>query len=181
MSDMSNHGRSGLRWRLVAGVLAGVLAGCVLAIPAAAQDAATYFKGKTVRVLVGSPAGGGYDLSARLIAPHLAKRLGATVIVENKPGGGALLALSYMLVQPRDGLLMMMASAEAAIMSELLGRDGTTWDVARVSWAFKDLFLASRLSFSSLSLAISVLSSTLRFSSSASSRWKLFVRRICAL
>ena len=133
MSDMSNHGRSGLRWRLVAGVLAG----CVLAIPAAAQDAATYFKGKTVRVLVGSPAGGGYDLSARLIAPHLAKRLGATVIVENKPGGGALLALSYMLVQPRDGLLMMMASAEAAIMSELLGRDGTTWDVAKLNWLAK--------------------------------------------
>lgn len=129
--------------RLTIGLVA-IAAGCGLALPVAAQgaardrpDAAAFFKGKTVRVLVGSPAGGGYDLSARMLAPHLAKRLGATVIVENKPGSGALLALSYMLVQPRDGLLMMLASAEAAIMSELLGRDGASWNVAKLNWLAK--------------------------------------------
>ena len=130
---MSELGRYGLVLR----VLACALSYCASVLSATAQEAAQFFKSKTVRVLVGSPAGGGYDLSARLLAPHLAKRLGATVIVENKPGSGALLALSYMLVQPRDGLLMMMASAEAAIMSELLGRDGSNWDVANLNWLAK--------------------------------------------
>ena len=134
------------RWMLCGwiGRLAMGAIACGLAMPVAAQgqardtaDAAAFFKGKTVRVLVGSPSGGGYDLSARMLAPHMAKRLGATVIVENKPGSGALLALSYMLVQPRDGLLMMMASAEAAIMSELLGRDGANWNVTKLNWLAK--------------------------------------------
>ena len=108
--------------------------------PAAAQspaDEAAFFKGKTVRILVGSPPGGGYDLVARMLAPHLGKRLGATVVVENKPGASALLALSYMLVQPPDGLVMMMASAEAAIMSELLSREGVTWSVTKLNWIAK--------------------------------------------
>lgn len=105
--------------------------------PAAAQgaeDHAAFFRGKTVRILVGSPPGGGYDLYARMLAPHLGRRLGATVIVENKPGASALLALSYMLVQPADGLTTMLASAEAAIMSELLSREGVTWNVAKLNW-----------------------------------------------
>jgi tripartite-type tricarboxylate transporter receptor subunit TctC len=93
-----------------------------------------FFRGKTVRILVGSPPGGGYDLYARMLAPHMARRLGATVIVENKPGASALLALSYMLVQPADGLTTMLASAEAAIMSELLAREGVTWNVAKLNW-----------------------------------------------
>ena len=125
-------------------LIMAIAAVAYLHLPAAAQatsrdatDAAAFFKGKTVRVLVGSPSGGGYDLSARMLAPHMAKRLGATVIVENKPGSGALLALSYMLVQPRDGLLMMLASAEAAIMSELLARDGANWNVTRLNWLAK--------------------------------------------
>lgn len=115
----------------------------LLALPARPAGAETpaaeaaFFKGKTVRILVGSPPGGGYDLVARMLAPHLAQRLAATVVVENKPGASALLALSYMLVQPPDGLLMMMASAEATIMGELLSRDGVNWSVAKLNWIAK--------------------------------------------
>lgn len=108
--------------------------------PAGAQtpaDETAFFKGKTVRILVGSPPGGGYDLVARMLAPHMGRRLGATVVVENKPGASALLALSYMLVQPPDGLVMMMASAEAAIMSELLSREGVNWSVTKLNWIAK--------------------------------------------
>src|SRR5262245_50345301 len=130
--------KMGLRTWIAAGA-AVVLGALVATSPCSAQgdDAAAFFRGKNVRILVGSPPGGGYDLSARMLAPHLAKRLGATVIVENKPGGGALLALSYMLVQPHDGLHLMLASAEAAIMSELLGREGVTWNVAKLNWLAK--------------------------------------------
>src|ERR1700722_16738225 len=49
-----------------------------------AETAAEFYRGKTVRVLVGSPPGGGYDIYARLVTPALAAKLGATVLVENK-------------------------------------------------------------------------------------------------
>jgi putative tricarboxylic transport membrane protein len=57
---------------------------------AASLGAAEFYRGKTVRVLVGSPPGGGYDLYARLIAPFLAAKLGAMVLVENRDGNGGL-------------------------------------------------------------------------------------------
>jgi tripartite-type tricarboxylate transporter receptor subunit TctC len=103
---------------------------------AAAQPpaAADFYRGKTVRMLVGSPPGGGYDLYARLIAPHLAAKLQATVLVENKAGSGGLAAVSAMLLRPEDGLTIMHASAEAAIISQMLARPGVTWDVTKLNW-----------------------------------------------
>src|SRR3954463_7349870 len=63
--------------------LALSLAFCMAAASASAQDAEkAFFAGKTVRIVVGSATGGGYDVYSRLIAPYLAKVLGATVIVE---------------------------------------------------------------------------------------------------
>jgi tripartite-type tricarboxylate transporter receptor subunit TctC len=59
--------------------------------PGRAQDAEkAFYAGKTVRMIVGSGVGGGYDVFSRLIAPYLAKTLGATVIVDNVPGAGGL-------------------------------------------------------------------------------------------
>ena len=85
-------------------------------------------------MLVGSPPGGGYDLYARLIAPHLAAKMQATVLVENKAGSGGLAAVSAMLLRPEDGLTIMHASAEAAIISQMLARPGVTWDVTKLHW-----------------------------------------------
>jgi tripartite-type tricarboxylate transporter receptor subunit TctC len=119
---------------------AGIAASAVLlAAPRAiaASDAAEFYRGKTVRILVGSPPGGGYDLYARLIAPYLAAKIGATVLVENKSGNGGLAALATLLVRPTDGLTIMNGSAEAAILSQMLGRPGTTWDVTTLNWLAK--------------------------------------------
>src|SRR5262249_28757712 len=60
----------------------------------AQQSERAFYSGKTVRMIVGSGAGGGYDAFSRLIAPYLAKTLGATVVVENQPGAGGLVALN---------------------------------------------------------------------------------------
>src|SRR5262245_60310353 len=76
-----------------------------LGSPANAQDAEkAFYAGKTVRMIVGSGVGGGYDVFSRLIAPYLAKTLGTTVIVENQPGAGGLVALNRLAVAPPDGL-----------------------------------------------------------------------------
>jgi tripartite-type tricarboxylate transporter receptor subunit TctC len=104
---------------------------------ARAETAAEFYRGKTVRILVGSPPGGGYDIYARLVTPALAAKLGATVLVENKDGNGGLAALATLLVRPADGLTIMNGSAEAAIISQMLGRPGVTWDVTKLNWLAK--------------------------------------------
>jgi tripartite-type tricarboxylate transporter receptor subunit TctC len=115
----------------------GIAATLLTGIGVRRAAATDFYRGKTVRILVGSPPGGGYDLYARLIAPYLAAKLGATVLVENKDGAGGLAALSALLVRPVDGLTIMHASAEAAIISQMLARPGVTWDVGKLNWLAK--------------------------------------------
>ena len=120
--------------------LSGSSAAMVMGIDTGDADevsAAEFYRGKTVRILVGSPPGGGYDLYARLLAPHLARKLGATVLVENRDGNGGLAALAALVVRPEDGLTIMHASAETAIMSQMLERPGVTWDVTALQWLAK--------------------------------------------
>ncbi len=64
-----------------------------LATALAATGASAFAQaGKTIRLLVGFPPGGGTDAIARLLAEKLKDELGASVIVENKPGAGGQLA-----------------------------------------------------------------------------------------
>ncbi|MGZ3295212.1 MAG: tripartite tricarboxylate transporter substrate-binding protein, partial [Xanthobacteraceae bacterium] len=83
--------------------------------PGQAQEAEkAFYAGKTVRMIVGSGTGGGYDIFSRLIAPYLAKTLGTTVIVENQPGAGGLIALNRLYVAPPDGLQISLSNGTSA-------------------------------------------------------------------
>jgi len=95
-----------------------------LAIPLALGTAcavqaqsADFYKDKTVRVMVGHPPGGSYDFYARLAADMLRVYLpqAKAVIVENKPGGGGLIATAYLYNQAlRDGTVL-------AVLPETIG------------------------------------------------------------
>ncbi|MFO1337341.1 MAG: Bug family tripartite tricarboxylate transporter substrate binding protein [Burkholderiaceae bacterium] len=90
------------------GLLAALaLAATVVAGPAAAQ--AGPLAGKTVRLLVGFPAGGGTDAIARVLAESLKDELGATVIVENKPGAGGQLAAQALKAAAPDGTTLFLS------------------------------------------------------------------------
>lgn len=80
------------------GVMIGVSA-AALARPAAAQA----FPDRPLRWLVGYPPGGASDTFARLIGAHIAARLGQPLVVENRPGGGAVLASEVVARSPADG------------------------------------------------------------------------------
>jgi tripartite-type tricarboxylate transporter receptor subunit TctC len=83
----------------------------MLASAAAAQD----FPSKTIRIVVGFPAGGPSDVPARLIAEKLRVATGQSVIVENKTGAGGMIALADVLAQPRDGHTLLLCSYIDAI------------------------------------------------------------------
>ena len=99
---------------------------------ALAQDEA-FFRGKTVRLVVGSTAGGGYDTYARLIAPSLSKTLGATVVVENLPGAGGLTALDKVNRADPDGLTIMLVHGVAASFGQLFNPAGARFDLTKMS------------------------------------------------
>ena len=92
-----------------------------------------FYAGKTVRMLVGSGVGGGYDVFSRLIAPHLAKTLGTTVIVENVPGAGGLVALNRLYVAPPDGLTISLVQGTMATLAQLTGDQAARYDMTNSS------------------------------------------------
>ena len=103
--------------------------------PVAAQDSEqAFFSGKTVRFVVGFGPGGGYDAYARMLAPYLSKVLGATVIVENRPGAGGLLALNGVYISPPDGLTMMIVNGTAAVYSQLTDLQGARYDLGKIGY-----------------------------------------------
>ena len=102
-----------------------------LAAPAArAQDVErAFFGGKTVRLVVGYGPGGGYDAYARMMAPHLSKVLGASVVVENQPGAGGLVAINRIYAAAPDGLTMMIVNGTGAALSQLTEQAGVRFDL----------------------------------------------------
>jgi tripartite-type tricarboxylate transporter receptor subunit TctC len=88
-------------------LLALPLAALATLAPAAAQDSvAEFYKGKTVRIVVGIGVGSGYDINARLLARHMANYIpgNPTVIVQNQPGAGSLTMTNQLYASgPFDG------------------------------------------------------------------------------
>lgn len=83
-----------------------ILAG---ATSAAAQDVASFYKGKTVRIVVGFTPGGGYDVYARSLARHYGRYIpgNPTVVVQNMPGAASLKSVQYLTAgAPTDGTLI---------------------------------------------------------------------------
>lgn len=76
-------------------------------IPALPLGAASFYEGKTIRIIVGVSAGGGFDLYARILSRHMPKYIPGkpTIIVENVTGAGGLISANqlYKLAAP-DGL-----------------------------------------------------------------------------
>ena len=74
------------------------------AMAAGAARAQANWPDRPPRLIVGYPAGGPSDVFARLVAGQIGPRLGQTVVVENRPGGGAVLASETAARAPADGL-----------------------------------------------------------------------------
>src|SRR5215472_2550432 len=92
--------------RTAAALLASTLlsAGSVQGAPAG-----DFYKGRTINVIIGYSAGGGYDLYARVLAQHLGKHIpgNPTVVPQNMPGAGSIKAAAYVFsAAPKDGTVI---------------------------------------------------------------------------
>src|SRR5258708_247912 len=99
-------GMSALRRMLFA---AFTIAGMPLFTPAVADDAGSFFAGKTVRIVVGFSPGGGYDIYARELGRYLGRHIPGhpAVVVQNMAGAGSLKAVNFLFnAAPRDGTVL---------------------------------------------------------------------------
>lgn len=121
--------------RLVfAAIIFAFCLGHMLAAPGGAQE--TFYKGKTVRLLVGSTPGGFYDRWARIFAKHMAKYIPGNpeMVVQNMPGAGSLVAANYVYnVAKPDGLTLGMVQYNI-YMDQLVGRKEVQFDVRNFGW-----------------------------------------------
>lgn len=99
-----------------------------------APDPAAFYKTEVLRIIVGYNPGGGFDEYARMIGTELALRTGGTVVVENQPGGGGLLALNRLVQESADGTRIMLLGGESALLAQLTGRPGTRFDITKLTW-----------------------------------------------
>jgi tripartite-type tricarboxylate transporter receptor subunit TctC len=89
--------------RAVCTALAGAALAIASAMPATAQN---FYEGKTVNIVVGTEAGGGYDIYGRAVARHIGRHLPGkpTVIVQNMPGAGSAKAAEFLFaLAPKEG------------------------------------------------------------------------------
>lgn len=88
-----------------------IVLGALAPTAALAQSGTQFFADKTLRFIVATAAGGGYDFRMRAMARHIGKLLPGkpNIIVENMPGGGSIIGANYTYsVAPKDGTVMCM-------------------------------------------------------------------------
>jgi len=99
------------------------LCALVLATNAAfAQDDPSKYPTRPIHIVVGFAAGGGNDVIARIYAQKLSEDLGQPVIVENKPGAGAILAAEYVSKAAADGYTLLVGATGMAINQSLYAK-----------------------------------------------------------
>jgi tripartite-type tricarboxylate transporter receptor subunit TctC len=79
-------------------------------VTAAAIPLSAAWPEKPIKVLIGYAPGGSTDVVARLLAPKLGEKLGAPIVIENKPGGAGDFAAELMLQAPADGYTLMLTT-----------------------------------------------------------------------
>ena len=81
----------------------------IASLPCAAQSPAEFYRGRQIKIIVGTGAGQDYDLWARLIGRHMGRHMpgNPVFVAENMPGGGHLVATNWLYnIAPRDGTVL---------------------------------------------------------------------------
>jgi tripartite-type tricarboxylate transporter receptor subunit TctC len=99
---------------LVSRLFAGVALATVAATAAQAQN----YPNRPIKLVVSQAPGGSSDTIARLWAEHAGKAIGGTIVVENKPGGGGIIAAQNTLQQPADGYTLLYGSVSLMVLNQ---------------------------------------------------------------
>ncbi|HWG05301.1 MAG TPA: hypothetical protein VG271_09845 [Beijerinckiaceae bacterium] len=113
-----------------------VFFGMPLGAFAADDQTAAFFRNKTITMVIGSAAGGGYDTYARLVARFMGKHIpgNPSVVPQNMPGAGSRVAANYLYnVAPRDGTAIGTID-QSSPLDQAMGEPGIQFDSAQFNW-----------------------------------------------
>jgi tripartite-type tricarboxylate transporter receptor subunit TctC len=101
-----------------------LMAACLLlaAQSASAEDDVAKYPTRPIHIIVGFAAGGGNDVIARIYAQKLSEDLGQPVIVENKPGAGAIVGTDYVAKSAPDGYTLLVGATGMAINQSIYAK-----------------------------------------------------------
>ena len=102
--------------------------------PLSAQ--ANFFEGKTIRIVVGLPAGDAYDLYPRMLANYMGKYIpgNPNIMVQNMPGASSMIAANYIYNIAKPDGLTLGATLPSLYMDQLLGRKEVKFDWRKFGW-----------------------------------------------
>jgi tripartite-type tricarboxylate transporter receptor subunit TctC len=95
-----------------------------------------FYQGKTIRIVIGSSTGGGYDLWARVLARYYGKYIpgNPTILVQNMPGAASIVATNYLYNVAKPDGLTLGAILPAIYFDQLVGRPEVKFDFAKIGW-----------------------------------------------
>jgi tripartite-type tricarboxylate transporter receptor subunit TctC len=95
-----------------------------------------FYQGKTIRMIVGFSAGGGYDVYTRTVARHMGKHIpgNPTVVVENMTGAGSLICANYMFKVAKPDGLTIGHFIGGLFLQQLIGKPGIEFDGPRFEY-----------------------------------------------
>jgi tripartite-type tricarboxylate transporter receptor subunit TctC len=101
-----------------------------------AASAAEFYQGKTIRIVVGFSAGGGFDTYARAIARHMGKHLPGqpAVVVENMTGAGSLIAANHVYKVAKPDGLTIGHFIGGLFLGQVLGQKGIEFDASKFEY-----------------------------------------------
>ena len=106
----------------------------MVTMPLALGHTADYYKGKTIKLIVATKPGGGYDLYGRMMAKFMQKYLpGSKIIVKNRPGAGHIIGCSEIFHSRPDGLTFGTFN-RALPMAQVADLKGVKFDLSKMSW-----------------------------------------------
>lgn len=103
---------------------------------ASADDVADFYRGRSLTMIVGYSAGGGYDIYARTIARYMGDHIPGSpkIVVQNMPGAGSIASANYLYgVAPRDGSVFG-TFGRGVPMEPLIGVAKTQYDATKFTW-----------------------------------------------
>jgi tripartite-type tricarboxylate transporter receptor subunit TctC len=97
---------------------------------------ANFYEGKTIRLIVGFTAGGGYDAYTRTIGRHMGKHIpgNPVMIVENMPGAGSIISANYTFKAAKPDGLTIGHFIGGLFLQQLLGKPGIEFDAAKFQY-----------------------------------------------
>jgi tripartite-type tricarboxylate transporter receptor subunit TctC len=109
-------------------MLLRMMVAAVTATMTSAAFAQAPYPNQQVKIICAFPAGGGTDLTARLLADQVSKPLGQSVIVENRTGASGMIGTGAVATAAPDGYTLLVASGEMALNPHLYRKMAYDWD-----------------------------------------------------